>query len=193
MLHLQKKLQGSRKFHISSEMFAQQALGEQPLLVETTSRHRDGDCKGFELDPFFLVVIPSKEFLYPSLLVNFHFYWQALQSAGVNSFESMAAADPRKIEIVTGRKYPFGNHIKESLLLLPPKVEIKIEESECTKAGKLKLIITLYRTSQSATSNRHHFADIVCSNAMFCCYACNLAISQLNICMFSVFLVFSYK
>lgn len=105
----------------------------------------------------------------------------------------MAAADPREIEIVTGRKYPFGNHIKESLLLLPPKVEIKIEESECTKAGKLKLIITLYRTCQSATSNRHHFADIVCSSAMFCCYACNLAISQLNSCMFSMFLVFSYK
>ncbi|KAG6528855.1 hypothetical protein ZIOFF_011047 [Zingiber officinale] len=61
---------------------------------------------------------------------------KALQSAGVNSFESLAAADPRKIEIVTGRKYPFGNHIKESLLLLPPKVEIKIEESECMKAGR---------------------------------------------------------
>ncbi|XP_042463156.1 ATP-dependent DNA helicase MER3 homolog isoform X1 [Zingiber officinale] len=86
---------------------------------------------------------------------------KALQSAGVNSFESLAAADPRKIEILTGRKYPFGNHIKESLLLLPPKVEIKIEESECMKAGRLKLIITLYRTCQSATSNRHHYADIL--------------------------------
>ncbi|KAG6525001.1 hypothetical protein ZIOFF_014953 [Zingiber officinale] len=118
---------------------------------------------------------------------------KALQSAGVNSFESLAAADPRKIEILTGRKYPFGNHIKESLLLLPPKVEIKIEESECMKAGRLKLIITLYRTCQSATSNRHHYADIVCSNAMFYCYACNSNISQSNIYMFSMLFVFSYK
>ncbi|CAL9071793.1 unnamed protein product [Musa textilis] len=68
---------------------------------------------------------------------------KALYSAGINSFESLGAADPRKIEIITGRKYPFGNHVKESLLLLPPKVEIKMEEAEGKKPGKLKLICSI--------------------------------------------------
>ncbi|CAL9080927.1 unnamed protein product [Musa acuminata var. zebrina] len=86
---------------------------------------------------------------------------KALYSAGINSFESLGAADPRKIEIITGRKYPFGNHVKESLLLLPPKVEIKMEEAECKKPGKLKLIVTLNRTCLSATSTKHHYADML--------------------------------
>ncbi|THU63406.1 hypothetical protein C4D60_Mb01t15420 [Musa balbisiana] len=86
---------------------------------------------------------------------------KALYSAGINSFKSLGAADPRKIEIITGRKYPFGNHVKESLLLLPPKVEIKMEEAECKKAGKLKLIVTLNRTCLSATSTKHHYADML--------------------------------
>ncbi|XP_064990995.1 ATP-dependent DNA helicase MER3 homolog [Musa acuminata AAA Group] len=86
---------------------------------------------------------------------------KALHSAGINSFESLGAADPRKIEIITGRKYPFGNHVKESLLLLPPKVEIKMEEAECKKPGKLKLIVTLNRTCLSATSTKHHYADML--------------------------------
>lgn len=40
--------------------------------------------------------------------------------------------------MVTGRKYPFGNHIKDSLLSLPPKVDVKIE-SESQRQGKRKL------------------------------------------------------
>ncbi|WOL03863.1 ATP-dependent DNA helicase [Canna indica] len=105
---------------------------------------------------------------------------KALHSAGINSFESMAAADPRKIEIITGRKYPFGNHIKESLLLLPPKIEIKIEETECRRPGKLKLIVTLHRALQSATSTRYHYADIVCSAdniLVYSPYAVNVLVS----------------
>ncbi|KAG1342872.1 hypothetical protein COCNU_05G011010 [Cocos nucifera] len=85
---------------------------------------------------------------------------KALNSAGINSFESMIEADPRKIEIITGRKYPFGNHIKESLLSLPPKVEMQIKEVECKRQGKSKLIITLTRVSHTVTSSKHHFADM---------------------------------
>lgn len=95
----------------------------------------------------------------------------------------MAEADPRKLEIITGRKYPFGNHIKESLLLLPPKVEIAIEESECKKAGKLKLIVTLLRTGQSTTSTRHHYADIVFSNTCVFFMYLRLANFHINICL----------
>lgn len=50
---------------------------------------------------------------------------------GIKSFDELAEADPRRIEIVTGRKFPFGNHIKDSLLSLPPKVSISIEETVC--------------------------------------------------------------
>ncbi|KAF9624793.1 hypothetical protein IFM89_014081 [Coptis chinensis] len=86
---------------------------------------------------------------------------KALQSAGVNSFETLAEADPRRIEILTGRKYPFGNHIKESLLSLPPKVEMKVKEIECCRQGKSKIVITLTRISQSVSSAKHQFADMV--------------------------------
>lgn len=81
---------------------------------------------------------------------------------GIKSFETLAEADPRRIEIVTGRKYPFGNHIKESLLSLPPKVDMKMEEIKCQGQGKSKLLITLTRLSQSVQSTKRHYADMVC-------------------------------
>ncbi|CAA7046606.1 unnamed protein product [Microthlaspi erraticum] len=86
---------------------------------------------------------------------------KALHSMGVKSFEALAEADPRRIEIVTGRKYPFGNHIKESLSSLPPKVEIKVEEVECQKQGVSKLAVTLTRLSQPLQSTKRHYADMI--------------------------------
>ncbi|CAL5371830.1 unnamed protein product [Camellia sinensis] len=86
---------------------------------------------------------------------------KALQSMGVKSFETLCEADPRKIEIITGRKYPFGNHIKESLRSLPPKIEMKLEETQCQRQGKSKLVVTLTRLSESAQSNKRHYADMV--------------------------------
>jgi len=80
---------------------------------------------------------------------------------GVRSFEALAEADPRRIEIVTGRKYPFGNTIKESLSSLPPKVEIKVEEVDCQKQGISKLAVTLSRVSQPLQSTKRHYADLV--------------------------------
>ncbi|KAI3784705.1 hypothetical protein L1987_43808 [Smallanthus sonchifolius] len=85
---------------------------------------------------------------------------KALQSMGVKSFETLSEADPRKIEMVTGRKFPFGNHIKESLLSLPPKVDMKVEEITCPSYGKSKLAVTLTRLSQSPQTKRH-YADMV--------------------------------
>lgn len=87
---------------------------------------------------------------------------QALHSMGIKSFETLAEADPRRIELVTGRKFPFGNHIKESLTSLPPKADIKIEVSECQRQGKSKLAVTLTRLlSQGVQSNKRHYADMV--------------------------------
>lgn len=80
----------------------------------------------------------------------------------IKSFEALAEADPRRIEIVTGRKYPFGNHIKDSLLSLPPKVQMKVEETECQMRGKSKLVITLARISEPLQSMKRHYADMVC-------------------------------
>lgn len=81
---------------------------------------------------------------------------------GVKSFDTLFEADPRKIELLTGRKYPFGNHIKESLLSLPPKVEMKVEETGGhQRQGKSKLVITLTRLSQPMQSTKHHFANMV--------------------------------
>ncbi|KAE8021512.1 hypothetical protein FH972_007396 [Carpinus fangiana] len=86
---------------------------------------------------------------------------KALHSMGINSFETLAEADPRRMEIVTGRKYPFGNHIKDSLLSLPPKVDVKMEEIECQWQGKSKLVVTLTRLSQSVQSTKRHYADMI--------------------------------
>ncbi|KAG9449909.1 hypothetical protein H6P81_009874 [Aristolochia fimbriata] len=84
---------------------------------------------------------------------------KALHSVGISCFSALEEADPRRIEMVTGRKYPFGNHIKDSMLSLPPKVEIKVEESGSQKSGKSKLVITLIRLSHS--SMKRHYADMV--------------------------------
>ncbi|KAL1314782.1 hypothetical protein HN51_041606 [Arachis hypogaea] len=86
---------------------------------------------------------------------------KALNSMGIKSFEALAEADPRRIEIVTGRKYPFGNHIKDSLLSLPPKVEIKLAETESNRQGKFKLVVTLTRISQTTQSVKRHYADMI--------------------------------
>ncbi|KAL4581591.1 hypothetical protein LXL04_006114 [Taraxacum kok-saghyz] len=86
---------------------------------------------------------------------------KALRSMGVISFETLIEADPRKIEIVTGRKFPFGNHIKDSLLSLPPKVDMKVEEMTCPNYGKSKLVMTLTRMSQSSQTNKRHYADVI--------------------------------
>ncbi|VFQ70354.1 unnamed protein product [Cuscuta campestris] len=86
---------------------------------------------------------------------------KALNLMGVRSFEDLADADPRKIEMVTGRKYPFGNHIKGALLSLPPKIELKTEETESQRQGKSKVVITLTRISQPAQMTKRHYADLI--------------------------------
>ncbi|CAN1817921.1 DExH-box ATP-dependent RNA helicase DExH17 [Linum perenne] len=85
---------------------------------------------------------------------------KALDSMGVKSFNALAEADPRRIEIITGRKFPFGNHIKDSLLSLPPKVDISIEEIDCQRQGKTRIKVTLTRLSQSSISSKRHYADM---------------------------------
>lgn len=85
---------------------------------------------------------------------------QALKTAGVDSFESLATADARKLESATGRNYPFGNQIKESLSSLPPKIDIQIEDAG-NKQGKSTITVTLSRQSQAVRSSKQNYVDMV--------------------------------
>uniref|UniRef100_K3YZG7 DNA 3'-5' helicase n=1 Tax=Setaria italica TaxID=4555 RepID=K3YZG7_SETIT len=85
---------------------------------------------------------------------------KALKSAGICDFDTLAAADARKIESVTGRNYPFGNHIKELMSSLPPKIDIHIEDAG-NRLGKSTITVTLTRLSQAIQSNKRNFADMV--------------------------------
>ena len=85
---------------------------------------------------------------------------QALKTAGIYTFDSLAAADARQIELATGRNYPFGNHIKESMSALPPKIDIHIEDAG-NRLGKLTFIVTLTRLSQTVRSSKSSYADMV--------------------------------
>ncbi|KAJ6302004.1 hypothetical protein OIU77_016164 [Salix suchowensis] len=86
---------------------------------------------------------------------------KALHSMGIKSFDTLAEADPRRIEIVTSRKFPFGNHIKDSLRSLPPKVNMSIEENECHRRGMSKFVVTLTRISEPLQSTKRHYADMI--------------------------------
>ncbi|KAL6634739.1 hypothetical protein ACP70R_027410 [Stipagrostis hirtigluma subsp. patula] len=85
---------------------------------------------------------------------------KALKTAGIDTFESLSTADARKIEIATGRNYPFGNHIKESMSSLPPKIDIHIEDAG-NRMGKSTIIVTLTRLSQAVRSSKRNYADMV--------------------------------
>lgn len=109
---------------------------------------------------------------------------------GVTSFETLTEADPRKIELVTGRKYPFGNHIKESLLSLPPKIEMIVEETEGQRMGKPNLVITLTRVSEPVLSTKRNYADLVCKEYTLY-YRCSYDL-EFPICAVSIY-TFSYS
>ncbi|KAM3313401.1 hypothetical protein ACQJBY_032793 [Aegilops geniculata] len=85
---------------------------------------------------------------------------KALKTAGVDSFESLATADARKLESATGRNYPFGNQIKESLSSLPPKIDIQIEDAG-NRQGKSTITVTLSRQSQAVRSSKQNYVDMI--------------------------------
>lgn len=177
IFYLPKELQGSLEFYAFGKVYVSKTLGWQSILAETITRDWNGDRKGvfhfficFRKTCFLIFLGHSNaesscfgrsntDFATTLFLSLCSF--QALHSMGVKSFEALAEADPRRIEIVTGRKYPFGNHIKESLLSLPPKVELKVEETEPRGQGKLKLAVTLTRLSPTLQSTKRHYADMV--------------------------------
>uniref|UniRef100_A0A0E0K2G5 DNA 3'-5' helicase n=1 Tax=Oryza punctata TaxID=4537 RepID=A0A0E0K2G5_ORYPU len=85
---------------------------------------------------------------------------KALKTAGIDSFESLATADARKIESITGRNYPFGDNIKSSLPSVGPRIDINIENGG-NRQGKSTIIVTLTRLSQAVRSSKQNYADMV--------------------------------
>ncbi|KAG8071458.1 hypothetical protein GUJ93_ZPchr0006g46127 [Zizania palustris] len=107
--------------------------------------------KLWEISPFLLKQLPGVGIVTA----------KALKTAGIDSFESLATADARKIETVTGRNYPFGNQIKDSLSSLGPKIDISIENAGNRQGKSTIIIITLTRLSQAVRSSKQNYADMV--------------------------------
>lgn len=88
---------------------------------------------------------------------------QAFIAAGISSFQHLSSSDPRHLESITGRKFPFGDHIKSKLSLLPPKVLMKIEETKIYTGGKREFVLELTRLDSPSPqgTNKWHMADLV--------------------------------
>lgn len=85
---------------------------------------------------------------------------QALVTAGLDSFEKLASADPRRLESITGRKFPYGDLLKASLNAIPPKVEMNLFEN----GRDDQCLLTLHRVSQVQSSGKSfHMAELVSS------------------------------
>ncbi|KAG5254531.1 ATP-dependent DNA helicase [Salix suchowensis] len=67
---------------------------------------------------------------------------KALHSMGIKSFDTLAEADPRRIEIVTS-------------------LNMSIEENECHRRGMSKFVVTLTRISEPLQSTKRHYADMI--------------------------------
>ena len=84
---------------------------------------------------------------------------QALKTAGIYSFETLATADARKIESATGRNYPFGDISKNQCHHYHQKLT-DIEETG-NRLGKTTITVTLTRLSQAVRSSKRSCADMV--------------------------------
>ena len=86
---------------------------------------------------------------------------QALVKAGVTTFQKLRTFDPRRLEIITGRKYPFGNQMKDALEALPPEMAIEVVESEGQQHRNRLYHLTLSR-GPSNSSTCKHYGHLVC-------------------------------
>ena len=112
---------------------------------------------------------------------------QALLQAGINSFTKLQSSDPRRLESLTGRKYPFGNHVKESLDALPPTVDIKLLNTSYSRQG-IHYTIQLIRASPTNQYSKKHFADLV--STLFANIYSDFDLSRLEL---STYMIFPYS
>ena len=78
--------------------------------------------------------------------------------SGINTFQKLKVSDARRLEAVTGRKYPFGNQIKTTLDALPPQLNLSIAPKSCPAGGKMEFLVTLERIDGCVAK---HFAHLV--------------------------------
>lgn len=106
---------------------------------------------------FRKIYLPIRHFF---LMMHFPYHpLKALLNAGISNFNQLEQCDPRRVELITGRRYPFGNQIKDLLGSLPPKVELKIEEK--AEESRRRCNITLLRNSEARNDGIKHFSHLV--------------------------------
>eukprot|EP00899_Mesostigma_viride_P027853 jgi/Mesvir1/8252/Mv12524-RA.2 len=80
---------------------------------------------------------------------------KALVDAGVTTFDKLEKMDPRKIEAVTGRHYPFGNHLLTTLAeTLPPTCRIEMLRQNLQQGGRADFTVTVTRVKASRLAHR---------------------------------------
>lgn len=107
---------------------------------------------------------------------------QALVTAGVDSFEKLVSADPRRLEAITGRKFPYGDQLKASLNDVPPKVEMNLFEN----GRDDQCLLTLHRVSQPQSSGKNfHMAELVSSSSTLISFksSCHRQYARIWLCM----------
>ena len=97
---------------------------------------------------------------------------QALVKAGITTFQKLRTFDPRRLESITGRKYPFGNQMKDALEALPSDMAIDLVASEGQQNGHKVYHLTLSRGSTNSSNHRHygHLVRILTYSPY--CYLC---------------------
>eukprot|EP00850_Spirogloea_muscicola_P022734 SM000309S11869 [mRNA] locus=s309:40999:48383:+ [translate_table: standard] len=95
---------------------------------------------------------------------------KALLQAGISTFSKLRTSDPRKLESATGRKYPFGDQLKDSLHMLPP--EVRLELSNENHSGRCNYVVILTRTVPVITQGKRHMANLV--RTYLDAFACHL-------------------
>eukprot|EP00887_Chlorella_sp_A99_P002756 scaffold6.g2756.t1 len=74
-----------------------------------------------------------------------------LVNSRVRSLRQLAATDPRRLESICQRHYPFGNEVREALArILPPEVSLQCTPLAWASGGLLDLEVTPTRLDDSA-------------------------------------------
>ncbi|KAA6419380.1 MAG: putative ATP-dependent DNA helicase HFM1-like [Trebouxia sp. A1-2] len=85
-----------------------------------------------------------------------------LAAAGIDHLGKLQDADPRRIETLTQRHYPFGNQVKEELCSrLPPPFSLAVLPLRRIAGGHLELEMTLTRESTPSGSQSGTFAKLI--------------------------------
>ncbi|KAL2620883.1 hypothetical protein R1flu_001088 [Riccia fluitans] len=88
---------------------------------------------------------------------------KAFLTAGISNFEKLEGADPRLLELIAGRKYPFGDNMKSTLRTLPPKVQLVVRDTSLRIGEKREFLLELTRqeSSRAWEAGKWHVADLI--------------------------------